>query len=543
MTDFDVEISEVPTADIRAGREIISAVMSETYPEGKWGIGDQLEGVVVEPSAFAYAYIQARMSKQDSANSLAAIQADPTLADDEFVDKLLSNYYTSRQNATVSFGNLLVSVSSAAVLSIGSGARFVAGSYTYQTTQAFRVYRSDQRTEDQANGILVFTERTDGNYEFLLPVQSVDTGSTTVLARGTVVTPSSQIPNLVSAQAAEDFLGGLDASTNADLVSLAADGITPRIFAGYRHIESTFQTQFSGTLVRTIGSDNAVMHRSRDNILGITSGGMADVYVRTTGYVVEETLRVTASLTPENRGARKWRLSYSLPGAYRVERVREAQSVNLLSGIQPQSDQSRWRESIYAQPPTTGLIPRLRDEDAFFSAHQLRVLEFVDDTIDYDELFNGVASDTIIARQYDIDVSTMPSLEALDVFARDEDNADPGMDLLVRAAIPVLVSCNVIVRGVIDETPAKDAIVTAILSLDAGSEVIPASLVYNAIQPYVTGSVSTVYYSASILGKDLTRLLLSKRLELEIPYRPDIGITSETAMFMTRVANITFEVI
>jgi len=534
MTEFADEIDNIDSTRTEEGRETITAVMSEAFPESTWQPGDQLEGIVVEPVALGYAYNEQRIDAQEASFSLATIAADPDTADDGLVDLLLSNYFIERQEATVSFGSLLIVVDRATIIPVGNGSIYTAGGQEYVTTRSWRAFPPNTRTEDPGNGILVLEERSDGNFQFLLPVESSGTGPETLLSRGTVLDPDVPFPGQVSVTAASDFGGGLAADTNEDLVERAQQGITPKVLSGFQQIEESVATQFPGALARVVGANNVLMSRDRDNLFQISTGGKADIYVRTENYPRTETLRITAQMDVADRAARRWRLTYKLPGAYRVVAVRQIDTA-FGGGIVPTS------ETVSVSAPESGFAPKMTDADAAFTAHQLRSVTFIDDSSITTTLVNNAAPGEVLTQEWDIDILTQPFIEDVDLYIRDRETRDPALDPLVIAALPVLVSVRIVVRGTVEQDDAKDAIVQAIAALDADAETIPASLLYNAIQPFVTGNVSTAFYSAEIIGRDLSRTFLTNKLELMIPDDPGRGVTAESAMFMIRAEDITIE--
>ena len=534
MAEFSEEIASIETSRIREGRDTITSVMSEAFPNSKWQAGDQLEGIVAEPIALGFAFSEYRLDLQEQSLSLAAVAEDPDLADDDLVDRLLSNYFIERQEATVAFGSILVVVNRATIIPVSNGAAFSANSQTYVTTRSWRVFPPGTREEDPDNGVLVLEARSDGNYQFTLPVQSENTGPETLLARGAVLTATTPFPGQVSVTAASDFGGGLAADTNADLVARAQEGITPKVLSGYQQIEQTIENAFPGSLARVVGAGNALLSRDRDNLFAVSTGGKADLYVRTEPYPRLETLSITAQLSPEDRSARRWRFSYSLPGAYYVQAIRIPDSA-LGGGIVPE------KETVSVKPPTTGFVPKLRAADVAFTAHQQRTVTFIDNETDFDALLAGAGATDVISKEWDVDVLAMPFIEDIDIFVRDRERRDPALDLLAKAACPVLVSARIIVRGTVDEDAAKAALVQAIADLPADTDTIPANLAYDAIREHVTGTVGTVYYSALVVGQDLSQQLITGRLELTIPEDVAKGLGVDSCAFMVRAEDISIE--
>src|SRR5665213_626593 len=72
-----------------------------------------------------------------SARSLMDIQADPTLADPDFVDAVLSNFNIVRGTGESAIGEVTIVLRQAVSVTIGSGAVFTANGQTYTSNFAY----------------------------------------------------------------------------------------------------------------------------------------------------------------------------------------------------------------------------------------------------------------------------------------------------------------------------------------------------------------------------------------------------------------------
>ena len=539
MVDFTTDINNLDSARILESRDTVVDLLSTQFPSLRgFQPGGQLEGIIAEPIGIGFAWIDLQMDLQDASFSIATIASDPDAASSDLIDLRLSDYFISRQEATSSFGNALLIFSASSIFPLRNGFRFNTANFTFVTTRSFRIFPPNTREEDASNGILVMEERSDGTFQVEVPLESVQTGPDTRIKRGTALEPESSIPNLTSATAATDFLGGLAADTNADLVERAQQGITPGTFCGARQGENLIEREFPGTLSRIVGAGNELMTRDRDNMFQISTGGKIDVYVRTTNEPNTKTITVTARLTPDNRNDKRWLFNFSEPGAYEVIAVRDVGAgENNFSGIYPES------QTIESELPTAGFVPALTNGTAYFTTHQRHFVKFIDESLDYTSLLSGAGPTDVIERSYDVDVLFMPAVEEIDDFARGDDQRDAALDPVVRAAVPFFIDVNVQVRGSVSLTAARTAVVNAVLGLPAGSSRIPANLVYDALRPHVTGTLGTVRFRGEVITKDLQHLFYTSNGEITVPHRPNDGVTSDSVMFMTSVDRVTIEVV
>lgn len=527
---YKTDLAAAPVETVLAARDTVVALMDTRHPGKGWAAGGQLEGLVIEPLATGLGRLVDEAEGIRAANSLV----DAAAADDiATVDRLLENYGAKRAEATPSSGNVVVVTTIPAVTSIDVGAVLTSGSQQYVPAMSYRIYPEGTRSADPLHGIEVFTPRADGNYEFVIAVRSVNAGAATKVARNAVFTISGVIPGLVSINAASDFAGGTDADTTEDAVALAREGITPSTFSGADSIKKMVSTQFPGFTAAVVGAGHACMRRDRDNLFGISTGGKTDIYVRSAAAPMVKTVRIEAVMYPNDRSAYLWKFTYIEPGAYKVLGIRPADVV-ASGGYTPLTD------TTTPIPPTTGFVPKMVGADALFSAHQRRDVTFVAADLNYGVIFAGVGASELVRKLFDVDILYMPSITDVDAYVRGAEQRDPGADLLVRGAVPVIVDISVVVRGVVT-AEATAAIADAVTALGLGVDTIPASLVYEALRDHVTGNVGTVSFRAEVIGLDLKSRFINARAELTIKADPLNGISADSIAFLTSPSRVTIE--
>jgi hypothetical protein len=527
---YNEDLASAPVSTVLAARDTVVALMDSKYPGKGWAPGGQLEALVVEPLATGLGTVVNEAEGIRAANSLADAA---TAEDTETVDRLLANYGVSRADATQSSGNVVVVTTAPAITSIGIDTVLTSGNQPFRPIMAYRVYPAGVRTPDPLNGIGVFTPRADGNYEFIIAVRSDNTGSAVRIASNAAFTISGVIPGLVSINAVTDFAGGVDAQTTADAVAIAKQGIIPSTFSGSDSIEKMIAQTFPGFAAAVVGAGHACMTRDRDNLFGLSCGGKIDVYVRSAFAPMTKTVQVTASLFPVNRLSKIWSFKIVEPGAYKVTAIRPADVIGT-GGYRHATD------TVTPIPPTTGFVPKMVGVDALFTAHQQRDITFVAPDLNYAALLGGVDDNELVTKVFDVDVLYMPSIADVDAYVRGSPQRDPGADLLVHGALPVIVDVSIVVRGTVDSA-ARAAVSDAISGLGLGVDTIPASLIYDALRSHVKGNVGTVNFRAEIIGRDLQSRFINARAELSVPADAANGISAESITFLTSPSRISIE--
>lgn len=528
---YNDDLASAPVETVLASRDVIVALMDDKHPGKGWAAGGQLEALVVEPLATGLATVTAEAEGIRFANSLADA-ADA--GDTETVDRLLANYGAKRAEATASTGNVVIVVTAPAITSIGADTALTSGVQTFHPIMDYRVYPAGVRLADPLNGIAVFAPRSDGNYEVVIAIRSDATGSQTRVASNAEFSISGVIPGLVGINAVSDFAGGTDADTTEDAVALARAGITPSTFSGADSIKKMVSEQFPGFACGVVGAGHPCMTRDRDNLFGLSCGGKIDVYVRSALAPMQKTIQVTASLFPTNRSSYTWSFKFTEPGAYKVIAIRPTDVV-ATGGYRAATD------VVVPVPPTSGFIPKMVGNDALFTAHQRRDITFVAADLNYAVMLADKGPQDLITKVFNVDILYMPSISDVDAYVRGSTQRDPGADILVRGAVPVVVDINIVVRGTID-AEARTAVSDAISALGLGVDTIPANLVYDALRDHVKGNIGTVSFRAEIIGLDRQSKFMNAKSELVIAADAANGISADSIAFLTSPSRVNIEV-
>ena len=518
--------------------QLVDALKAD-YPSLDLSESRVLRELLIRPAAIFHVERQADIDALRRSMSLLAIEEDPSLASDEIVDGVLSNYRVTRVQGTQSTGYLTIIISALATTTIQQGTTFVADGQSFQTEATYiGVTDADAVTNEQMR--LIYA-RTDGTYAFTIPVIAVEAGSASQIRRGTRFTVNATIANIVDVVATQDFTGGTDTETNQQLIDRFNLGISPSVFSGRIQIEALIRATLpSVTDVSIIGFGDGEMIRDRHNIFGLSCGGKADIIVRTQERPESVTLTKEAVLIDATR--KLWQLSLTrddYPGFYVIEAILAEGSTG--EGSLEITGETR---SLDMTQVTIEFVPDVQNIiEGAYSRYQTSIIQFVDpDTAD-----SAVAG---LRVNYQVNVLGMSGIVTLNDLAINRNNRNPQADYLVRAPVPafVTISANVVYRldaEAPDADAIRDEIVARVNALTFKDGVLSAGLVHDAVHN-IAGreviSVSPLDFLCQIRKPDGTLLTIRDVDGIEIPNLPEEGVTSRTTAFYTDADSVSVSV-
>jgi len=528
----ELTIDDLDAADVQQAEEFLKDFLASEYPSLDLTAGKVLRDLLIRPAAVFHVLNNENIDRLRQSMSLLAIEEDPTLADDDIVDGILSNFRVTRQEGTQAFGQVTIVISTLTTTTIGQGTVFTANGLAFTTAQTFTgVTTQDAVVGDQQK---LITARTDGTFAFTIPVVAEETGQQFDIRRNTRFTLAPTPGGIVDAFAAEDFSGGSDTETNSELIERFKLGISPSTFAGRTHIHSLLKETVPELEASSItGFGDAEMLRDRHNIFAISQGGKADIWARTRRLPLERVLSKTAVLV--DKVEKIWQFTVGrddAPGFYTVPFV-------LPEGAS--SDQGTFEVTA----ETRGLdlsaeegvfVPDVDTVvEGAYSRYQTAVLQFFDPDTDTEALTENVSERTV-----QVGVLSLGDIDTLQDLANDRTRRNPQADYLVKAPVPVFCAVSLTVQHKQSvQAPDTDAIKQAIvdringLGFDVGR--VPASMVYDAVHNAAGESdiltVAPIDLFAQIRRPDGSIVTLRGPNEIKIPDEPERGLTSRTAVF------------
>jgi hypothetical protein len=526
-----------PTALAQAEDFLVTSLL-EVYPSMDLSEGRVLRDLLIKPAAMFYVLNNTNMDALRQSMSMLAIQQNPELATDEIVNAVLSNYRITRLPGSTATGQVMVVIQNMLTTAVQANTVFTIGALTYKTTNAFvGVTTAEAAALDPTTQRQIFP-RVDGTYGFLVDVASTAVGVQYNIRRNTkfdAVTPSPA--SLVYAYAYQDFLGGSNAQSNADLVALFEQSLSPQVFSGRIHIQSLITAKYPNTVAQSIiGFGDEEMLRDRHNIFAISQGGKADIYVRTAAYPVSAPYPLTATLVNASTGL--WQVAVDrelVPGFYKIEGILPVDATQDQNSLEIVSEV----RGLNLLPDTNEFVPDIQTTiEGAYSRYQTAVVQFID---------TNIPTDSSTTRVYNVYIQGMPNVRDIQNLANDRGSRNPQADYLVKAAVPAYCSLSIEVQytdaiAAPDSGTIKQAIVDAVNKVNYSLGKLPASLIHDAIHNVVgtTGVMvsSPIDMYCTILAASGREIQLRSPNALVIPDLPAEGVTPRTVVFMTSLNNI-----
>lgn len=499
-----------------------------------------LHDLLLHFSAILAAKNQTEQDRLRRSQSLPAILADPTLADDALVDNLAANFLVTRQAGTAAGGAVTIVVSALRDVSIAVGAVFDAQGQSFATEQVTTGRTSTTAVVAASDRLLI--PRGDGTYEFQIRVTALATGTASQLRQGTALVPRVLPPNFVAAVVTEDFIGGLNAEDNADLVARLTAGLATKVVASRANMSATLQQQFPAVVHDSIiGFGDAELVRSRHALLPISLGNRADWYVQTQPLYRTYAAVKTATLVRQTGdGYGVWQLNFArdeYPGLYDVRVTPAGAQASL--GEFPVDLLYRDLD-LSALPESDGFVPDLvTAAEGAYSRFQTVSVQFKDTRTVATQLTPAVTTG-----DYAVTVRACPQLAEIQAYFLDRSVRNVAGDVLVKAPVPVFTRvaftlCLLPGQSSPDLDALRSDLAQYVNTLGFLGQ-LAASGLLDRIHNHLPEDayVRDLDLAGHLLYPDGgARWLRSSEL-LAVPYEPDRLVTSRTTLFFLDPADV-----
>lgn len=474
--------------------------------------------------------------------TLLAIQADPTLATDEIVDGVLSNFGAVRRPGEAASGRVVIQIASLAPSNVAAGTVFESQGQSFTTESAF-----SGRTTQAA--VITATDRLirpvgDGTYFYVIDVVAVDVGASGMLRRGTALLPQAIIPGLVSAYAESDFTGGLNAESNTELVARQQEGIAGKNVSNRVTVSAMIRQEpaFENVLgVSTIGFGDPEQTRYH-SLFPVAFGGRLDVYARTQALPQDVRVEVTATLIEHTLGlGATWQFGldrFEAPGFYDVPLVVRSGNAEIGSSGYEVTEIAR-------TPDLSGVDDYAPDltsaAEAAFTPYQAATVRFFDTDTD--------ASLPIgTERDYVAYVRAMPLLADLQEFLAGRDRRPASSDVVVKAPVPCDVRLTLVVYKRPGQADPDTAAMASALAAEVNRTAFPgrlaASSMLSVAHDFLADgmTVGAPDLWGTILVPDGGKLYLRDRSALVVPDLPSRGVSGRTVGFFLEPTDVSISV-
>lgn len=524
-------LGELDASKVVQTLELISGLLQEDSPELdlKRGV---LHDLLLYYSAVLGTANQENIDKVRRSSSLLAIEQDPSLAEDDVVDRVLSNFRITRQLGTTATGTVTVVVDALESVTISAGAVFEAGGKRFSTQQPYTAVIAEENITSDNDRIL--TSRGDSTYFFTIEVTATEEGTDGLIKKDTLLVPQLSILNLVKAYATSDFTNGTDTESNDQLLLRLQEGLSATTLSNRVNISALIRGSFPDVVsISTIGYGDGEMLRDQHSLFPVSGGGRVDVYVRTQQLPQKLGLTKTATLIAtdtSNRGT--WQFSVSrdeAPGFYDILEIKPLDADESFGSYEITTEtRANNLANIAGQ-----LTPDITDlDEGIYSRYQAATIQFYDSDTDTSDLTVGDTAD------YSVTIRAMEDIANIQALLGARSTRNYAGDVLVKAAVPCFVSLAFTLQGKPGDTlpnpyTIKDALAKYVNSTGFSGR-LNASALSDIIHNYVSGNVaaSAIDMFAQIRRPDGTIKPLRSTEVLIVPDEPDRMVTPRTTVFI-----------
>lgn len=517
----------------RQSAETLRSYWTDTNEVLDVSVGSALEEILLRPNAETYTLERARWRAFRDAGSLAAIEADPEMFDNEDADRMLSNFRVTRRTGDTATGEVTVTVSRESVIGVEEGARFVVSNEGESASTGVEFITRSPYVISAGASVTAnnrpMVQGSDGYWRFTVPVVAVAPGAQYQIRAGTTLVWVSPPDSYVSAQADGDFTEASGPETNRELLRRLNVGLSAPGLAGAINIEALVRRYRPGVIdVSVIGANNSELFRATSNVLGIPVGGLTDIYLRSAVRTQSMIIQKTATLI----GGSSYTLSVTrddFPGFYYVRNIRLADG----TVIQQDSIATSKGFDITDDPDAPKISSAL---DAGFSRYQTAILTFM-----------IPSAQPPAAVDCQVELVGLPGIADVQRFLMSRGVRNPNGDYLVRAPIPCIASFNLHIErrfggNLPDLDAVKQAVVTATEAARFTDGKVSAAQVVAAVQEVLPDRCAVVLpLSVFTRFHRPDGETVEQRVQGDIiaPYQPSFGVSPNTSCVFTDISSVS----
>ena len=518
--------------------------LQEAHPEL-----DLKHGVFHDTVAYYHAQLEAairtNLNRYLYARSLRQIELDPTLADTDVVDDVLSNWRVTRGLGDFSNGLITVVLSDDTSVNIASGSIWVSNGKEFITELSYTAVPDPAQVANSSDRVMV--EMADGNFAFTLPVKALEEGPDSNIRKDAQFLPSVQPQNFLTAYATDDFTQGESTETNDELLARLQQGIAAKTISNRINMRAMLREieAFSRVInMSIVGYGDAEQLRDDHSIFPIHYGGRVDWYIRGQEQLfrvrLDKDAVLVAKTTETSPCYGTWQFGVAkneAPGFYEIRSIRLFNAQNVAGGFEIVKD----ARGLDLTDP--GFIPDIvTQEEGEYSRFQTTVIQFVDTVTDVTNMAVGST------QKYTAEAVTTPLVAEIQDTVSGRDVRSHGADALIKAPIPCFVQITFTVNKTSDEpNPDVDGIKNAIM--DVVNSIgflgrLDSSLICDAVHDYLRNA--TTIGQVDMLGRvrrpDGTTLWLRSYDVLLIKDDYARMVTSKTVQFYLDLEDISVNI-
>lgn len=504
----------------------LTGFISQNYADIETGPGSVISELLIKLAAKIQNPQYNKIAELEQGSAIMTALNSTTDTYSPVMDLVASNYNTTRSNGTKVTGKLKITVSSDSDKNVTAGTTFIQPSLNLNYVCAVETTAST-RPSAILEEVQLYSDQ--GLYYFLIPVIAELPGAEYQVPSGTVFTVQTgrTFTDLVGIEAYGNFSSGAAPETDKQLVAKLKENLGNSRLESSAGIFKRFSSEFSGFQgLYVCGANDPEMRRSRQNALGISTFGKADVYVRTS--VGPEVASITKTATQISEDLWEIHIKNSdVAGFYNVKSIIPVvPNVNLGGTLVISS--TEYYTAFYTGERNNEIVT---PADSRFTKYQAAKLRFKYTLAQTPGADNRPYFNLLLNYQPNI-------LEMQNLLLSDTERLACA-DYLVKAVVPCMISLdiNLVKRRPTDTFESlglqnlKKDIFKYINTTPFGGA-IQASSIVNICHNYDIQRVDLpISMAGNILCPDGSVITLNDSDIIEIPNLPDKGVSPKTTSY------------
>lgn len=498
----------------------LEAIIKENAPSVDIGPGTVFSELLIKLNTTLQNPIANDIDALSAASSITKALNSPTDTYSVAIDEIASNYNTARGQGQKSAGVIKVVVSSAQTYIINQNFVFIQPnlSLNYLVTGSFKAKVTLSTNPVDASELQLYSQ---GNlYYFLVPVIAENAGGNYQLSDNTNFTTQVALTNFVEARAYGNFTSGLSIETDKELIARFQSSLTNKTLLSENSIKSRLLNLYpSFQDVSLVGANDGEMTRSKQNLFGISTLGVVDVYIRTS-FGSETKVITKEAAYDQNDGLFHVSLDNTdAAGFYRIVSITP-------SGLGLGGSLLHTDTYGFETQPTSNLITSV--QEARFTKYQTCSITF--DPSD-------VLSEGVQVYNFDIVVSLQPNIASIQDLFLSSSERIVCADYLIKGAVPCYVSVDLKIYkksslSVIPVETLKQDIFNYVNSIKFGENLNVSEIIKICHKYDISHVKLPITVNGDIYAQDSSVISFSSRDVLEIPTNLAKGVSPKTTAFV-----------
>jgi hypothetical protein len=511
----------------------LTAFISQNYSDIEVGPGSVISELLIKLAASI---------QNEQYNTIATLKQSAYISDalnattdtySPIMDAVASNFNVSRSTGSYVTGKIKVTVSALNEYNLREGFVFVQPGLNLNYTLIADTRVVEEKSLTTLNEVQLYS--ANGLYYFILDVVAENVGPQYQVPSGTVfsLAPKGYLNKFVKAEAYGNFSSGKRVDTDKELIAKIKTSLGNSRLTSSAGIAKNFAEKFpSFQYLSVCGANDLEMVRSKQNILGISTFGKADVYVRSSIGLELTHITKTATKIAENT----WRLELQnkdVPGFYRIQSIVPTSTlVNLGGTLLPTS--VVYGFSIYPGERNNEIAADTLSKSASnarFTKYQTATVVF-----NYDDPENIAVGQTA---SFELHISNQPHIAEMQDMLLSDEHRLACADYLVRAVVPCMVSLNInLVKKRVTDTyeslniqQLKKDLFEYVNTIPFGEELYASSLIDICHNYDIRRVDLPISMEGTIICPDGSTIILQDSDVLTIPTNLSKGVTPKTTAY------------